>query len=61
MMVVYLFLPAEVEEVFFPLRLPPTTIPNRGDCDPSYTIDARNEVIMEVWHILMELSWEQNG
>ena len=35
-----------------PFQLPPTILPNRGDCDPSYTIDARNEVSMNVRNIL---------
>ena len=46
------FFPAEVEEVVFPFQLPPTILPNRGGCDPSYTIDARNEVNMNVQNIL---------
>lgn len=60
MHVFLVFLAGEEEEVTFPYPLPPTIIPDREDCDPSYTMDIRNLVNMKVRSILMEWPGEQN-
>ena len=52
---------AAAEEVGFPFLLQPTVIEGLEHCDPSYTMDALNELDMKLYQILMELSREQNN
>ena len=54
-----IFLFSAVEEVDFPFLLQPTVIDGRENCDPSYTMDAINDIDREVKQILMEFSSEQ--
>ena len=55
-----IFLFSAVEEVDFPFRLQPTVIDGLENCDPSYTVDAVNEIDRNVEELLMELFDEQN-